>query len=158
MEVFLLPTVSPKPSWFKDQCISSVCTQALCLTSEPSVPSLDFNESRSFDDTIDMDYSKKIFKPARAKSAPPGGIETKALTTDTGIAFLSGYNTRSVLGYCRWLVSTQCECLCTIAPYTSHFVCKNVLGHSSACWGIPKAFCWVQPGFSSLFFNKWSQF
>lgn len=103
------------------------------LNSEPGVPSLDFGEPRSCDDTIDRDYSEKIFKSAKAESATPGGVETKALIPDTGFAFLSGYNTRSVLGYCRWLASTQCEHLCIIPPHTSHFVCKNVLGCSSAC-------------------------
>lgn len=34
-------------------------TQGLCLNSEPGIPSLDFSEPRSCDDTIDTDYSKK---------------------------------------------------------------------------------------------------
>lgn len=104
----------------------------------------------------DVDWSTKIFKPARDKSAAPG-VETKALIPDTGFAFLSGYNTKSVLGYCRWLVSTQRGYLCVIPPHISHFVCKNVLGRSSACWGVPKGFCRVQPGFSSLFLNERSE-
>lgn len=76
-------------------------TQGLYVNSEPGTPTPDFSETRSCDDTIDMDYSKKkkkkIFKPARDESVAPDGVETKALILDTGFAFLTG----SVLGYCR---------------------------------------------------------
>lgn len=94
--------------------------------------------------------AKKIFKPARDESAAPDGVETKTLILDTGFDFLTG----SVLGYHRWLVSS------VPLYYTSPcatFCVKNFLRPSSASWGAPKGFCWVQPGFSCLFLNEQSQ-
>lgn len=69
--------------------LSFVCrdTQDLCLNSEPRVESLDFSKARGYGNSMDMGCNKKLCKPARVKSAAPGGVETRALISDTGFAF-----------------------------------------------------------------------